>query len=128
MKIQPVPGEFTICKVSDYTKLNMAGKYLFVQETPNERSLVVLSEDTPKNAYAESGGWRAFRTAEKLDFSMTGVLAGISALLADAEIPILAISTFDADYVFVKKENEQTALEILENAGYEIEAERKKIY
>jgi hypothetical protein len=55
-----------------------------------------------------------------LDFSLTGILSGISSLLAGEKIGIFAVSTFNTDYIFVKKEKEMEALRILEKAGYDI--------
>ena len=51
---------------------------------------------------------------------MIGILARIAAILADHKISIFAVSTYDTDYVFVKKENYTKALEILEASGYMI--------
>ena len=52
--------------------------------------------------------------------TLVGILAGIAGLLAENGISIFAVSTFNTDYILVKKENYQKALEILEQAGYEI--------
>jgi len=53
-----------------------------------------------------------------LDFSLTGILADISAVLAKAEISIFAISTFDTDYILVKSEKLQATKKALQQAGY----------
>lgn len=54
-------------------------------------------------------------------FSMTGVLASFLQPLAEAQIPIfvLAISTFDTDYVLIKRENLKEAVMALGAAGHE---------
>ncbi len=41
--------------------------------------------------------------------------------MAEHGISIFAVSTYNTDYVFLKKENYQKALEILSGAGYEVE-------
>jgi len=51
-------------------------------------------------------------------FAMTGVLASFVQPLAEAEIPIFAISTFDTDYVLVKSEDLDAALAALSAAGH----------
>ena len=56
-----------------------------------------------------------------MDFGLTGVLAGISAVLARAGISIFAVSTFDTDYILVKAENLGLAQTALEAGGYSIE-------
>ena len=55
-----------------------------------------------------------------LDFSMVGVLARISALMADNGIGIFAVSTYNTDYILTKKENYEKALAVLAQAGYKI--------
>ena len=55
-----------------------------------------------------------------LDFSLIGILSRICGILAENEISVFVISTFDTDYVLIKKDHFQRALDILENAGYEI--------
>ena len=50
---------------------------------------------------------------------MTGVLASFIQPLAEAGIPIFAISTFDTDYVLVKRDTLPAALQVLGNAGHE---------
>ena len=54
-------------------------------------------------------------------FSMIGILARISKILAANEIGIFAISTYNTDYVLTKEENFRKALDVLKGAGYEIE-------
>lgn len=51
---------------------------------------------------------------------MIGILSKISGILAENEIAICALSTFNTDYVLTKKENHQKAMEALECAGYKI--------
>jgi hypothetical protein len=63
--------------------------------------------------------WVAFRLEGPFPFSMTGVLASFVQPLADAGVPIFAISTFDTDYVLVKVENLTRAQAALNAAGHE---------
>ena len=64
-------------------------------------------------------GWRAFRVEEgPLDFSLVGILARISAVLAENQIGIFAVSTFNTDYILVKKDNFPKAQKALISAGY----------
>ena len=64
-------------------------------------------------------GWAAFKLDGPFPFSMTGVLASFLQPLAEAQIPIFAISTFDTDYVLVKEENLARAIAALLAAGHE---------
>lgn len=66
------------------------------------------------------GGWRVFKLQGPFDFALAGILASVLGPLAAAGIPILAISTFDTDYVLVKEENAGAAARALEAAGHEL--------
>ena len=48
-----------------------------------------------------------------------GVLAEISNALKDAGISIIALSTYDTDYIMFKKEKLNEAKTALEKVGYE---------
>ena len=61
-----------------------------------------------------------FTICKVADFSLTGILAIISSLLAEEKIGIFAISTFNTDYILVKEENLMKALGKLSREGYEI--------
>lgn len=120
MKIQEIDREFSICKVKDYTQINLNSKYCFIGKTEEENSLVCLTEEIPDHVIARDDGWKAFRIQGILDFSLVGVLSEITAILAQNKIGIFAISTYHTDYILTKKENYRKALKVLDRAGYEI--------
>ena len=63
---------------------------------------------------------RALRVAGTLDHDLTGVLVALAAPLAEAAVPIFALSTFDTDYVLVPGDRLTDALTALETSGHEI--------
>ena len=120
MTLRILPDNLTICKVSSITDIDFSSCLYFVGRTSEEISLVCRREDTPLNTTEREDGWRAFYVEGPLDFSLTGVLAKISTVLAENGIPIFAVSTFNTDYILVKAEKREEAMEALENAGYEV--------
>ena len=54
------------------------------------------------------------------DFSLIGILSKLAAILAENNIGIFAISTFNTDYILVKAENFEKALKVLSDAGYDV--------
>ena len=121
MRLQVVEGEFTVSKVSGMHEVNLAAPWLFIGRTDAETSVVCLSAHAPVHCLAREDGWRAFRVAGQMDFGLTGVLAGLATVLAQASVSIFALSTFDTDYILVKKENLSKALEALASAGHEVD-------
>ena len=120
MKIKKLEYDFSICKVKDYTMVNLEDKYCFVGKTDEEKSLVCLTEKIPNNTTERDDHWKAFRIEGILDFSLIGILAEISSLLAKNNIGIFVISTYNTDYVLTKSDDFSKALEILSEAGYQI--------
>ena len=74
----------------------------------------------PDNTIEREDGWKSFRIVGTLDFSLIGILARISKILASNEIGIFAISTYNTDYILTEEENFDKALSVLKNAGYRI--------
>ena len=118
--LQPLAPRFAICKVPDYSGADLSAPFSFTGATDEELSLVCPEEHVPENALVRDDGWRAFRITGQLDFSLTGILAGIAKVLADEKIGIFAVSTFNTDYVLTKAENFEKALSALEAAGYRV--------
>ena len=119
--LKEIPFEFSVCKVRDYSLVDLDSEYTFTGKTDEENSLVCITDHVPENVTEWDDGWRAFRIQGVLDFSLIGILAGISKVLAENQIGIFVVSTYNTDYVMVKKENDRKALAVLADAGYEIE-------
>ena len=120
MKIQRIHQDFSICQVEDYSLVNLESKYCFIEKTGEEKSLVCLTNEVPSNVIRRDDGWRAFCIQGILEFSLIGTLSKIVSILADHHISIYAVSTYNTDYIFLKKENYQKGLEVLEAAGYQV--------
>ena len=121
MRLQIIEGKFSVCKVENLRAVNFNVPWLFVGKTDAEISVVCLTADVPHATLAREDGWRALRVAEPMDFGLTGVLAGISTVLAQAGISIFAVSTFDTDYILIKAEDLGLAQSALEAGGYTLE-------
>ena len=111
---------FSVCKVPDYSEVNLDQPFVFTGRTDEEKSLVCPTDKVPENTIAREDGWRAFRIIGVLDFSLIGILAAISQILADEKIGIFAISTYNTDYVLTKDTDFEKAVQALKKAGYSI--------
>ena len=79
----------------------------------------ICTEDRISDGAPVERGWVALKLEGPFPFSMTGVLASFVEPLAAAQIPIFAISTFDTDYVLIKRTNLEQAVSALGAAGHE---------
>ena len=94
--------------------------FCFTGKTDEEISLVCKTEDVPENTLERDDGWKGFRITGVLDFSLIGILSKISSILAENKIGIFAVSTYNTDYIFVKEENFDKAINALIDSGYDI--------
>jgi uncharacterized protein len=93
------------------------GVLFSITRTAEELSVVCPENLVPEDVLAERG-WRALRVAGVMDFSVIGILAGLTAPLAEGGIGVFAISTYDTDYLLVKEHDLGRAIRTLQAAGH----------
>lgn len=120
MILSIIDEELSICKVADFSGIDFSLPYTFTGSTDDEKSLVCPIRLVPDNTVERDDGWRAFRIEGTLDFSLIGIIASISKVLADGEIGIFVISTFNTDYILTKSESFERAIGLLRSAGYSV--------
>lgn len=118
MELKALDFDLTVCKVTAADVIDLNRDFFFIGRTDEEISLVCKTCDVPEITEERDDGWRAFRIQGVLDFSLVGILSKLSAVLAENKIGIFAVSTYNTDYILVKKENYQRAREVLTEAGY----------
>ena len=120
MELKKLEYDLTICKVESITDIDMTADIFFIGKTDEEISLVCKTEDTPADTVERDDGWKGFRIQGTLDFSLIGILSKLSGILADHKIGIFAVSTYNTDYILVKEENFEKALDVLAFEGYTV--------
>lgn len=120
MNIEKLGHELSVCKLRGLENIRKDSGFYFLGVTDQEISLVCRTDEVPTDAYEREDGWRAFRIVGILDFSLVGILSRISSLLAENSIGIFAVSTYNTDYILVKKESFEKALAVLTDAGYSV--------
>ncbi|WP_141677924.1 ACT domain-containing protein [Orenia metallireducens] len=90
----------------------LSSQFFSITRTKDELSIVSLTEDVPADIKSEKN-WRALKVEGPLDFSMVGVLSFLATTLAQEGISIFVISTYDTDYLLVKEESLEEAIEVL---------------
>jgi hypothetical protein len=99
-----------------------------ITKTEDELSVICPENIVPESLSAEKEhGWRSIKLDGVFDFSLIGVLSEILHTLARANVSILALSTYNTDYVFVKENKLNKAIEALKQGGYTITDWRRKI-
>jgi putative acetyltransferase len=113
---------FAVCRLSAGATIPpwaTAGRFFSITGTPEELSLVCRQDLVPEGVESERG-WRCFRVAGSIPFSVVGLLASLTAPLTHAGISVFAVSTFDTDYLLVKDTDFAKAITVWQNAGHSI--------
>ena len=121
LELEVLDGELAVCRLGPEDELPewARGGFVAAVRTPEELSVVCDAERVPGEAQS-SGPWRALRVAGTLDHALTGVLSSLATPLAEAGIPIFAISSFDTDYVLVPANRLDEATTALGRAGHAV--------
>lgn len=119
-------GEYGVCRLAPDAAIPSwvpATGFVSITRTAEELSIVCEEIALPADVRSEPG-FSMLKIEGPLDFSLTGILMAAAGPLADAEIPIFAISTFDTDYVLVPSASLEKAFAALEAAGHRIGGHR----
>ncbi|MGI8648796.1 MAG: GNAT family N-acetyltransferase [Rubrobacter sp.] len=119
LRLLVLSGRFVVCWMDRRSSISVpvdAGVFS-VTRTPDELSIVCDERYAPEGAEVESG-WCAIKVEGSLEFSQTGVISSLTVPLAEAEIPVFVVSTFETDYLFVKEEHLGRVTSILPEAGH----------
>lgn len=92
--LETLRPRFSVCKVKDYSGVDLTKPFCFTGTTDEENSLVCPEALIPGNTIERDDGWKGFRIIGQLDFSLIGILARISKILAEGGIGIFAISIY----------------------------------
>ncbi len=109
-----------VCKLNSIHEAEGIGGFFTLSSTGREVSLVCESRFAPASAVRCERGFRAFEIMGELDFSLTGIISGISSALAKNKISVFVVSTFDTDWVLVKEAKLEAAIDALVGAGYNV--------
>ena len=120
MKLKNLAYDLSICKIRNLSSMDLVSEFCFLAKTDEELSLVCKTSDVPVDVIARDDGRRGFRIEGMLDFSLIGILSEISTVLANNEIGIFAVSTYNTDYILVKAKDYDHAINVLESSGYEV--------
>ncbi len=116
------PDRLAICSLPADAPLPawaLTGRFFSVTRTPRELSVVCGEADVPASV-PHAGPWLALEVEGVLDFTLTGILAGLSTPLAEAGISLFALSTYRTDYILVPAQKCTRAQEVLRRAGHAV--------
>ncbi|KAI8975505.1 ACT domain-containing protein [Mycotypha africana] len=103
-----------------------------VSRTTTELSVILPTNHSMKQQKDEikneEHGWRMFQVDAQMEFTLVGILASIVGPLKENNIPVFVVSTYDTDYIMVKKEKLALAIETLNKKSNIIVSDGRSVY
>ena len=120
MKLRLLDATFAVCRLPRTTILPdwIDGEFAMFSVEETCSTVVCETRSVPRDVERDDG-WRGIKVIGPLDFSLVGVISRLTSELAKREIPVFVTSTFDTDYVLIKSEHIDSAVQALKNVGYE---------
>ncbi len=122
LRLALLPGHYAICRLLAYAPLPAwatRGGFWSITHTADELSIVCLEKRVPPAATADRD-WRCLKVVGPLGFGETGIIAGLTAVLAQVGVSVFVVSTYKTDYLLVKQAQLEVAITALANAGHSI--------
>jgi len=121
LKLELLDDIFAIHRLSPSVKIpeEIFGEAFFnIVKTEKELSIVCRNSLTLNSEHCNVD-WSCIKVAGPLELNTTGILAKLSKVLAEAQISIFAISTYDTDYILIKADKATEAISALSAEGFQ---------
>ena len=122
--ISVLKDDYAVCRLSAFEPLPdwvLKSSLSSITRTPEEYSVVCPHEAIPmQDKFSCESEWKCLKVHGPLDFSEVGIISNLTSLLAKAQISVFVISTYETDYILVKKMNVDKAAKVLSDSGHEI--------
>jgi uncharacterized protein len=122
LNLSVLPGGYAVLRFAQDAGIPSwatRGEFFSVTRSEEELSVVCPQENLPVGERAEKE-WRVLKVHGPFSFDEIGVLASLVQPLANEQVSVLAISTFDTDYLLVQSDGLQKAILTLRDAGHRI--------
>ena len=130
LRLARVEGEYAVHRLAPDSAIPAsiwASPFVSVSRSTDELSIVtdasiniVADANIAGDVQSTVSPWLAYRVAGTLDFAVTGVMSALTAPLADARIGVLAIATYDTDYLLVRTDEGAAAEKAWRMAGIDV--------
>ncbi len=125
MKLKLLKKTYAIVRYAPETDISLlqdlGNEFFSLTKTPNEVSMLFEESNIPDVPWQKiEKNWRGFCLDSTFAFTEIGILKQVINPLADAKISILALATFDTDYVFISGVDFERALDVLKKSGFTI--------
>ncbi|WP_426246243.1 ACT domain-containing protein [Nocardioides sp. LHG3406-4] len=122
MKLHQFPETLAVVKLppgGEVPEWAESSSIFSITATATETSLVCAGRSVPTKSVHQKP-FTAFQVEGPLDFALTGVLSELLVPLAEAEISVFTLSTYDTDWLLVPTKDADRAAEEWRRRGHEV--------
>ncbi|KMY67651.1 amino acid-binding protein [Desulfocarbo indianensis] len=122
-ELKLLPQEMAVCRLppaGEPPGWALRAAFLCLTRTDDELSVICPQTEVPPGVEA-AGGWRCLKVRGPLEFNQVGVLASLAQPLAQAGVSILAVSTYETDYLLVPAQDLDAAVSVLRKHGHAVD-------
>jgi uncharacterized protein len=122
LKLVILAERLAVCRLDTHASIPewaTGEAFLSISRTRDELSVICEEHFVPAGVQA-SRGWRGLKIVGPLDLDLVGSLVSVTVPLAQSNIGILPIGTFETDYVLVRDRQLGDAVKALLFAGFEV--------
>jgi hypothetical protein len=126
LTLSPLPETFAICRLGPNAApppWAATGLFYSITRTADELSVICAEANVPSplsGSVSCNRGWRCLKVDGPMDFNTIGVVASLSTPLAAAGVSVFVVSSYDTDYLLVKRENFENAVNVLRHDGHKV--------
>ncbi|MFA4931255.1 MAG: ACT domain-containing protein [Patescibacteria group bacterium] len=116
-------GQYAYLKLSRYSEINL-NNHFFVSQDQDEITIVTEKKNIDQIDYTDEVKWfKLIEIKVAIPFLAKGFLAKITQTIASVDLNVLVVSTFSKDYILVREETYEIAINTLKEAGFPVENE-----
>ena len=122
LRLVVLPERLAVCRLDAKDPIPewaVGESFLSISRTREELCIICEDGFVPAGTHA-SRGWRGFKIEGPLDLDLVGILVSVAVPLAQSNIGILPIATYETDYVLVRDRQLVDAIKALRFAGFDV--------
>ena len=110
---------YSFSSESDLPEWIYSSDFYSITKTEDEVSLVAVQSGFIPEGLMRNSDWRILKVEGPLEFSLVGIIAEITSILANELISVFTISTYNTDYILVKQKDLDRSIAALNDKGYQ---------
>ncbi len=119
-----LPKTYAVCRLDPNGHIPnwalMGDDFISLTRTRTELSVVCAQENVPTEGTTAERGWHCIKVEGAFDFSLSGIHISLAEPLAESNISVLAIATYETDHLLVQEADLERTLQVLVRAGHTV--------